>query len=78
MKKIVLKARIINRETLESRHISIRGIDKSSEKYIISSTGGRNSKTKKIRINDVIQEFKTDDIVEITFKKVKGWVKQKD
>lgn len=71
MKKIVLKARIINWETTESHKIAAHGIDASSEKYIKRSIGAKTSKAKRIRFADIIREFQQDDIVKITFEKVK-------
>ncbi len=78
MKKIEFTGLVQIFETEEIITTSIRALDDEGKKFTKQSIGVRRSNNRKIRFNDIIQEFKNGDIVKVTFEKEKNQRNEND
>lgn len=71
-KRIVFVARVRNSADESVSNVGLIALDEKAEKYAYSGLGGRANKTKRIRVSNLIREFKNGDKVKIIMEKVDG------
>ncbi len=70
-KKIQFKARFYKHETEERLYHRLLALDGAGEKFTKRSFGRSSCGQKRIRFEDILREFDNDDIILVTFERVK-------
>ncbi len=69
---ISFKARVIKREGDEYIDLFLLPADEKARKYTRQGSGHISPSQRRIRLSQIIEQFQNDDLIKVTFKKIKG------
>ena len=69
--RVSFKARVIKREGDEYRDLFLLPSDEKAREYTMQGSGHISPSQRRIRLIQILEEFQNDDLIKVTFKKIK-------